>query len=86
MEGEKGGTRPGMKNANLQGPGINQEKEWRFRPNIELTALEKKRLLAHVIAIGVRTVFDTHVYQFGGEGVPPTAGGPNRPPCHCCHL
>ena len=44
---EKGGTRPGMKNINILGPGVNQEKEWRFRLNVELTSLEKKRILAH---------------------------------------
>ena len=35
--------------------------EWEFVPNLELTKKEKKSILAHVLAIGVKTIFHTHV-------------------------
>ena len=56
---KNGGSRPGMKNANLLAPGVNQEVEWEFVPNLELTKKEKKSILAHVLAIGVQTIFHT---------------------------
>ena len=43
---------------------------------IEPTEHEKKLLLATVVEVGVRTVFETHLYQFAGSTYHQQAGGP----------
>ena len=46
------GSRPGMKNQGNMEPGVNEEKECEFKKNLELTTLEKKHILAYVVALG----------------------------------
>jgi hypothetical protein len=56
----KGGTRPGV-----TAP-VAKDDHWVF-PNVELTDLEKRTIVATMVQIGVITMFNTHVYAFDGE-------------------
>ena len=49
--------------------------QWRF-PKITLTGLEKKKILATVIRIAVKTMFNTHVYSFDSRYYLQQQGGP----------
>ena len=59
----KKGVRPTIIGPAAQGPEAGEEEQWRF-PNVALTAIEKKMLVAEVMRIAVEAVFQTHVYQF----------------------
>ena len=65
----KGGVRPGV----TASP--DQEENWYF-PEVELTELEKKMIMATVIKIGVIVMMNSHVYSFNGETFLQKAGGP----------
>ena len=43
-----------------------KDTQWDF-PNVRLTALEKKKVIATVVQIGVILMFNSHIYQFGGQ-------------------
>ena len=45
-------------------------------PDVELTGKEEKLLMAACIEVGIRAVFDLHVYQFAGKVYRQTDGGP----------
>ena len=57
------------------GPNVDDESQWDF-PDIELTEAEERLLIATVVEIGVKTVFRTHLYQFGGKIYHQQCGGP----------
>ena len=42
----------------------NDEKPWHFPEGVKLTDNEKRRVVAEVVAIGVKTLFTLHVYSF----------------------
>ena len=69
------GTKPAIYGPLAMSAGIDDDSQWRF-PRVELTELEKKRILATVMQIAVRAVFDTHVYQFAGKLYHQQRGGP----------
>ena len=46
------------------GPHSNDEKLWHFPEGVELTDSKKRRVVAEVVAIGVKTLFTLHVYSF----------------------
>ena len=71
----KPGTKPGVTGQGPMGPEANDEEQWIF-PRVELTELEKKKLFATALKIGVKTAFRTHLYQFGGRIYHQTSGGP----------
>ena len=54
---------------------IDDDDQWIF-PKIKLTPEIKKLLLAAVMEVAVRTVFETHVYEFGGLIYHQQQGGP----------
>ena len=58
------------------GPHSNDEKLWHFPEGVELSDHEKRKVVAEVVAIGVRTMFATHVYNFGGRVFHQKVGGP----------
>ena len=57
------------------GPDANGEEMWKC-PAVQLTKVEKRMILAEVVAIGVRTMFKTHLYTFGGRVFHQRVGGP----------
>ena len=61
-----GGKRPKCTGPEAVGPSANGEKLWECK-KVELTALEKKKIIAKVVQISVKTMFKTHLYQFGGK-------------------
>ena len=71
----KKGVRPTIIGPAAQGPEAGEEEQWRF-PNVALTAIEKKMLVAEVMRIAVEAVFQTHVYQFGDMYYHQQDGGP----------
>ena len=58
------------------GPHSNDEKLWRFPEGVDLSHHEKRKVVAEVVAIGVRTMFAMHVYSFGGRVFHQKVGGP----------
>ena len=71
----KQGVRPGVTGVGPMGPDGSDCEMWRF-PRVCLTELEKRRIVATVVQIGVMVMFTTHVYQFGGKYYLQKAGGP----------
>ena len=69
------GTRPIMTGPVPLGPHENGEEQWTF-PNVKLTEVEKRSILATVVEIGVRAIFRTHAYKFGGNLYHQQGGGP----------
>ena len=69
------GTRPGMTEQDPMGPNSGGEEQWVF-PKVSLTDQEKSMIVATVAEIGVRVMFRTHVYQFGGKLYHQLTGGP----------
>jgi hypothetical protein len=68
-ESAKGGVRPAM----TSDP--DNDKNWDFPCQVEsLTTMEKRRIVATVVQIGVLTMMGTHVYTFDGKLF--WAGGP----------
>ena len=62
--------------AEALGPRADREIHWKFRKGVELTDKEKKEIVAHIVKIGVNTMFSTHVYTFGGKYYNQRKGGP----------
>ena len=73
----KKGTRPIITGPVALGPGTDEETQWTF-PDVTPTEMEQKLLLATVVEIGVKTIFRTHLYQFGGRMYHQQGGGPIR--------
>jgi hypothetical protein len=77
----RGGTRPGV-----TAP-VDKDDHWEF-PDVEMTSLEKRMIVATMVQIGVITMFNTHVYSFNGELFLQKAGGPIglRSTCAVAHV
>ena len=69
------GTKPGMTGQGPLGADVGDEKQWVF-PKVEITKLEKKLIISEVLRLGVETMFDTHMYTFGGRIFKQSEGGP----------
>ena len=69
------GCKPGLTGAGPLGASSNDEVQWVFR-KVELTMLEKRRILAEVMRLSVELMFETHCYSFGGKIYRQTEGGP----------
>ena len=65
----RGGVRPGV----TADP--DNEEHWYF-PEVELTELEKRMIVATVVKIGVLVMMYTHIYTWDGETYLQRAGGP----------
>ena len=57
------------------GPARGDTEQWIFR-KVQLTATEKKEIIATVIKILTMTMFSTHIYTFGGKVYKQLEGGP----------
>ena len=51
--------KPGLTGQGPKGPNINDEVQWVF-PKVELTALEKRKVLSEVMRLAVEMMFNTH--------------------------
>ena len=51
------------------------EEHW-FFPSMQLTASEKRMVVAMVVKVGVLIMMNTHVYSWNGESYLQKAGGP----------
>ena len=71
----KKGRTPGITGAEPLGMDIEDEEKWIF-PDVEPTELEKRKLVAACLEIGVREAFSLHLYQFGGRIYNQRDGGP----------
>ena len=69
------GTKPLVYGPLAMGNDTENDSQWRF-PKIKLTEKDKRLLLATVIQMVVKTIFQTHVYQFGGKVYHQKQGGP----------
>ena len=65
----RGGVRPGI----TASP--DNEEHWYF-PNVELTELEKRMVVATVVKVGVLVMMNTHMYTWNGNTFLQKAGGP----------
>ena len=63
------GVRPGVSAS------TESEKNWKF-PKVEYTKLEKKKIVATIIQIGVLVMMNTHLYSFNGKTFLQKEGGP----------
>ena len=70
-----GGSRPGMTGAGPAGPDRGDQEQWIF-PKVRLTTSEKKEIIAQVVKIITLTMFNTHMYKFGGKVFNQSKGGP----------
>ena len=71
----KNGTTPGITGPEVLGMHVEDEVKWIF-PDREATEVEKKKMYAACLEIGVRAAFSLHLYQFGGRIYHQRDGGP----------
>ena len=69
------GTRPGVTGKGPLGKSSNDDELWVF-PKAEPTELEKRRLIAACVEIGVKKAFTSHLYSFAGKVYLQQDGGP----------
>ena len=72
---KKSGVRPGVTGDGPMGADSGDCDQWTF-PRICLTKLEKRKIVATVVQMGVIVLFNSHVYQFGGKFFLQKKGGP----------
>ena len=70
-----GGTQPGMTSRGMMGKEEELEKQWAFK-NKEVTEEQKREIVARVVEIAIRIVFENFCYDFGGKIYLQLAGGP----------
>ena len=63
------GVRPGVT------ADVNCEEHWIF-PEVGITSLEERMIIATVVKIGVLVMMNTHCYSFNGDMFLQKAGGP----------
>ena len=63
----KNGTRPGLTGVGPMGAAEDDENQWEFKRDLELTQLEKKRVISEVMRLGVEIMYGTHIYICGGK-------------------
>ena len=71
----KSGARPGITGEGPLGPGEGRVIQWIF-PNVELSELQKRKVIARVLQVAVKTMFRTHVYKFDTKYYLQQQGGP----------
>ena len=69
------GTRPGLKGSGPRGKVKGDQEQWEFPP-VVLTDDEKREVIAEVVAIATKAMFNNHYYQFGGKTFHQAQGGP----------
>ena len=71
----KKGKKPGVTGCGPLSKHKDDEELWLF-PTTEPTELEKRRLLACCVEIGIRKAFTSHLYKFAGQTFLQLDGGP----------
>ena len=71
---DKIGARPGVTGVGPKGKTRGDQEQW-FFPQVELTQVEKDEILATVVKIAARKMFETHIYSFGGKRYKQSGGG-----------
>ena len=71
----KRGTRPGMTGTGPRGRERGDQEQWEF-PKVVLEDWEKVEIIANVVMIATRTMFEKHFYTFGGRTFQQDGGGP----------
>ena len=69
------GSWPGITGVGPLGSSVNDEDQWVF-PNVELTELERKMIMAEVMRLLVEVSFKTHIYSFNNKFFLQSDGGP----------
>ena len=69
------GAKPGVTGKEPLSKEVEDEVRWVFPPGVP-TTIEKRKLLAAALEIGVRKAFSLHLYQFGGKFYHQRDGGP----------
>ena len=77
------GTRPGITGEGPMGPGVGDQNQWKF-PDVRLTKLERRMVVAEVMRIATLVLFRTHVYEFGNKYFLQRRGGPIGLRSTCC--
>ena len=57
----------GLTGVGPMGAAEDDENQWEFKRDLELTQLEKKRVISKVMRLGVEIMYGTHIYTFGGR-------------------
>ena len=70
-----GGVTPGMKNKEIMGKEKGTEYTWVF-PKRQPTEKQRRQLASRTVEIGLRTVWESFVYTFGGKYYLQSEGGP----------
>ena len=70
------GCKPGLTGAGPMGANPDDENQWQFKRDMNLTELERKIIMAEVLRLAVEIMFDTHIYSFGGHFYKQKEGGP----------
>ena len=70
------GTRPGLTGVGPLGAAEDDEIQWEFKKDLELTEKDKRRVVSEVMRLGVEIMYGTHIYTFGGKHYKQREGGP----------
>ena len=70
-----GGTQPGMTSQGMMGKEEEIEKQWAFKSK-RISEEQKKEIVARVVEIAIRIVFENFCYDFGGKIYLQMFGGP----------
>ena len=70
-----GGTQPGMTSKGMMGNEEDLTDQWVFKSK-EVSKEQKKEIVARVVEIAIRTVFENFCYDFGGRTFLQLFGGP----------
>ena len=62
----KTGVRPGLRGEGPMGKERGDQEQWRFPP-VKLTEEEKREIVATVIMISTKFMFESHFYTFSGK-------------------
>ena len=69
------GNRPGVKGPGPRGKVKGDQEQWLF-PTVVLTEKEKREVIAEVVALATKAMFNHHYYRFGGKTFHQVQGGP----------
>ena len=70
----KRGTRPDLKGVGPRGRVKGDQEQWEF-PDVVLEEWEKREIVAEVVSLATKAMFNNHFYQFGEETFHQNQGG-----------
>ena len=82
-----GGTQPGMTSQGMMGRQEDLEKQWVYKTKT-ITEEQEREIVARVVEIAIRVVFENFCYEFGGRTFLQLFGGPigNRLTMACARI